>query len=122
MKPLDAERFRLVEDWIAKAELDFVTVVRLLEESTFREIVAFHSQQAVEKYPKSLLNFHQIEFSKTHVIRRLLFLLEPQAPELARELSDANWLTPFGSEIRYPGSNPGPCPAMSTQLMNSLFS
>ena len=39
----------------------------------------------------------------THVIRRLLILLEPVDPALVEALDDANWLSPFGAEIRYPG-------------------
>ena len=52
---------------------------------------------------KALLTRHQIEFPKTHVIRRLLILLEPVDPAMVEALDDANWLSPFGAEIRYPG-------------------
>jgi HEPN domain-containing protein len=52
---------------------------------------------------KALLTRYQIEFPKTHVIRRLLILLEPLAPAMVEALDDANWLSPFGAEIRYPG-------------------
>jgi HEPN domain-containing protein len=52
---------------------------------------------------KALLTRHQIEFPKTHVIRRLLILLEPVDPALVGALHDANWLSAFGAEIRYPG-------------------
>jgi hypothetical protein len=96
--PEDAIR-RLVAEWLSKADLDHRTAARLRAEDEFRDIVAFHAQQAVEKYLKALLTFHQIEFPKTHVIRRLLILLEPVQPSLVAALDDANWLTPFGSEI-----------------------
>jgi HEPN domain-containing protein len=52
---------------------------------------------------KALLTRRQIEFPKTHVIRRLLILLEPLDPAMVEALDDANWLSPFGAEIRYPG-------------------
>lgn len=45
----------------------------------------------------------QIEFPKTHVIRRLLILLQETDPDLAGSLDEADWLSPFGAEIRYPG-------------------
>ena len=79
------------------------TVVRLSAESEFRDIVGFHAQQAAEKYLKAILTRHQIEFPKTHVIRRLLILLQPVDPAMVKALDDANWLSPFGAEIRYPG-------------------
>jgi len=103
MRPPEEEIRLLVGEWIRKADLDFKTAVRLSGEAEFREIVGFHSQQASEKYLKALLSRHQIEFSKTHVIRRLLILLEPVDPTMADALDDANWLSPFGAEIRYPG-------------------
>ena len=37
------------------------------------------------------------------MIRRLLILLKPVEPALAHELDEANWLRPFGADIRYPG-------------------
>jgi HEPN domain-containing protein len=51
---------------------------------------------------KALLTMHQIEFPKTHVIRRPLMLLQPVDPATADALDDANWLSPFGAEIHYP--------------------
>ena len=49
MRPPDDEIRSLVAGWIEKADLDFDTVVRLCAEERFRDIVAFHAQQAVEK-------------------------------------------------------------------------
>ena len=83
MRPPEDEIRRLVGDWIAKADLDFDTAVRLVAEERFRDIVAFHAQQSTEKYLKAVLTRHQVEFPKTHVIRRLLILLDPAAPVLA---------------------------------------
>jgi len=109
MPPEDEIR-RLVGDWTAKADLDFDTVVRLVAEERFRDIVAFHAQQSAEKYLKALLTRHQVEFPKTHVIRRLLILLHSVDPVLAQDLDEANWLSPFGAEIRYPGDRPQTAP------------
>ena len=106
MRPPEEEIRRLVAEWIKKADLDFSTSVRLSTEPEFREIVVFHAQQAVEKYLKALLTRHQTEFPKTHVIRRLLLLLQPVEPTLADALEDANWLSPFGVDIRYPADFP----------------
>ena len=43
----------LVAEWASKADLDFQTVVRLVAEDAFRDIVVFHAQQAAEKYLNS---------------------------------------------------------------------
>ena len=110
MRPPEEEIRRLVAEWIKKADLDFSTSVRLSREPEFRDIVVFHAQQAVEKYLKALLTRHQTEFPKTHVIRRLLLLLQPAEPALADALEDANWLSPFGVDIRYPADFPETLP------------
>ena len=110
MRPPEEEIRRLVAEWIKKADLDFSTSVRLSAEPEFRDIVVFHAQQAVEKYLKALLTRHQTEFPKTHVIRRLLLLLQPVEPTLADALEDANWLSPFGVDIRYPADFPETLP------------
>jgi copper chaperone CopZ len=52
------------------------------------------------------LTRRQVEFPKTHVIKRRLILLDPVDPVLAHDLDEANWLSPFGAEIRYPGDRP----------------
>ncbi len=110
MKPPEEEIRRLVAEWIKKADLDFNTTVRLSREPEFRDIVVFHAQQAVEKYLKALLTRHQTEFPKTHVIRRLLLLLQPVEPAIVDALEDANWLSPFGVDIRYPADFPETLP------------
>ena len=105
MRPEDEIR-RLVSEWLGKADLDFLTVDRLCTEDPFRDIVAFHAQQAAEKYLKALLTRHQIEFPKTHELRRLLELLAEVEPQLTTSLTDIKWLEPFGVDIRYPGDRP----------------
>jgi HEPN domain-containing protein len=110
MRPPEEEIRRLVAEWIKKADLDFSTTVRLSAEPEFRDIVVFHAQQAVEKYLKALLTRHQTEFPKTHVIQRLLLLLQPVEPGLATALENAKWLSPFGVDIRYPADFPETLP------------
>ena len=115
MRRPEEEIRRLVAEWIGRANLDFDTVVRLVGEERFRDIVAFHAQQAAEKYLKALLTRYQVEFPKTHVIRRLLILLQPVDPALSQALDEASWLSPFGAEIRYPGDRPETTPDDETR-------
>jgi HEPN domain-containing protein len=100
----------LVSEWLRKADLDLLTVDRLCLEDPFRDVVAFHAQQAAEKYLKALLTRHQIEFPKTHELRRLLELLAGAEPQLATSLTDIKWLEPFGVDVRYPGDRPDTLP------------
>ena len=70
--------------------------------------MAFHCQQAAEKYIKALLTFWNIEFPKTHALANLLALVETGDAALATALLPTIILTPYGVELRYPGDRPDP--------------
>ena len=107
MKPPEVIKAEFTRDWVRKAESDFRTAEHLCQGGPdFAEGVAFHSQQAAEKYLKAFLVWHQIEFPKTHDIEALLKLAgkaEKKIPEMLRE---AVILTPYGVDYRYPGEYP----------------
>ncbi len=103
MRPPEEARRELVARWAAKAEDDWRLCHRLVTDSSYAEAAAFHAQQAVEKYLKAFLTWHQVEFSKTHDIKRLLKLAGAQDPSLVEALSDAADLTAYAVEYRYPG-------------------
>ncbi|OHB64386.1 MAG: hypothetical protein A2Y76_02105 [Planctomycetes bacterium RBG_13_60_9] len=104
MKPPEDAKRKLVRQWLEKAEDDWRLSHRLAADSEFyAEATAFHAQQAVEKYLKAFLTWHQVEFPKTHDIKRLLRLVSECDPDLAQDLSDAATLTVYAVEYRYPG-------------------
>ncbi|WP_245668985.1 HEPN domain-containing protein [Chloroflexus islandicus] len=53
---------------------------------------------------KALLVRYQIPFPKTHDIGYLLKLAAQADAALPQELADAELLTPFGVDFRYPGA------------------
>lgn len=111
MRPPEEALRELVREWTAKAELDYRAAERLAgDEDPMRPIIAFHCQQAAEKYLKALLVRHRVEFPRTHNIGELLDLLIPVAGDVAASLREANRLTPYGVEIRYPGDFPDVLP------------
>ena len=107
MKPIDPDLESLLRRWIEKADADLEAAEELTPRVSagahLREIVGFHCQQTVEKYLKVLLTFYQVEFPKTHEIKRLLALVSSANRGAADALSGAKWLGPFGVDIRYPG-------------------
>ena len=112
MKPPEEVKRELVHQWLAKAEGDWRVCHRLLDDSEpHSEAIAFHAQQAVEKYLKAALTWHQVEFPKTHDIRRLLELIGSCNPVLAESLSGTVELTAYAVEYRYPGE----CPAVTME-------
>jgi hypothetical protein len=61
------------------------------QDGPFREIIAFHCEQAAVKYLKAFLASHQIEFPKTHDICRIM--LADEMPEWAPDLR-SHWAAP----------------------------
>jgi len=107
MRPPEEARLQLLCQWLEKAEGDWRVSHRLLGDSEpHAEAIAFHAQQAVEKYLKALLTWHQVEFPKTHDIKRLLGLVSSCDSALAELLAGAAELTTYAVEYRYPGENP----------------
>jgi HEPN domain-containing protein len=93
----------LVNKWIKKAENDFLTAERELSfEDPVTQAICFHSQQAAEKYLKAFLVYHQIYFPKTHKMIELLQLCATADSAFLYELQDADDLTDYAVEIRYP--------------------
>ncbi|MBN1159558.1 MAG: HEPN domain-containing protein [Bacteroidales bacterium] len=62
--------------------------------------ICFHAQQAVEKFLKVFLVFHNVDFPKTHDLELLLF----ECQKIDKSGFDFNFgsLTDFGVSIRYP--------------------
>ena len=118
MRPPEEVLRELVRQWIDKAELDYQAATELLGTGgRLRQIVAFHCQQAVEKYLKAFLVRHQVEFPKTHNLRQLLELVSEVAPEMARSLDRCVVLTPYGADIRYPGDIPDLLPGQDKEAL-----
>ncbi|MFB0555874.1 MAG: HEPN domain-containing protein [Phycisphaerae bacterium] len=93
----------LVSKWIKKAENDLLTAERELSfEDPITQTICFHCQQAAEKYLKAFLVHHQIYFTKTHQIMELLELCSTVDSSFTDELQDADNLTDYAVEIRYP--------------------
>ena len=93
----------LVNQWHEIAERDLLTAKQGLETNeVVTDTVCFHCQQAAEKYLKAFLVQKQIEFSKTHNIMSLLNLCSSVDTSFKGELPEADNLTDYAVEIRYP--------------------
>ena len=105
MSEYETRQLRLIRKWIAVAESDFEACLALrgIPGNSFRQQIAFHAQQSVEKYIKSWLELKQIAYPYTHDISRLLDILEENGSvEIARTLDAAEMLTPYAVQFRYP--------------------
>ncbi|WP_202318625.1 HEPN domain-containing protein [Archaeoglobus neptunius] len=89
-------------EWLKKAETDLKVASILIREGIY-DYSLFHSQQAVEKYLKAFLTYHNKPFGKTHNIPLLLSLcaeIDQRFEDLLK--LDFSILFPLGVTIRYP--------------------
>jgi len=94
---------KTVRAWVEKADHDLGSA-KIIYKFTpdYYDTIAFHCQQAVEKYLKATLLFYEIEFKKTHDLIYLCNLL-PDSIQIPDELKDGlNKLSGFGVEVRSP--------------------
>ena len=99
---MNANEDRL-RDWIQKADHDLGTAIVInLHIPDYSDTLAFHCQQATEKYIKCLLEKHSISFRKSHDLRYLLDLVEDVISIESDLYEKVMKLNAFGVEIRYP--------------------
>jgi HEPN domain-containing protein len=97
------ERDKEVAKWLEKADHDLGSAkIIYLHLPDYVDTIAFHCQQAVEKYLKASLIFYQIDFIRSH---DLVYLLELLAVKIEIENSTfkkAFLLSNYAVQIRYP--------------------
>jgi HEPN domain-containing protein len=108
MKPPEQVKLMILSEWLRKAQNDMAVAERLIseEEAMFANAVAFHSQQAAEKFLKAFLAWNQVDFPKSHDLKELLDLVATANGAIADELHDVIILTQYGVVLRYPGDRP----------------
>ena len=67
---------QLTREWLNAAEDDLITIENLLDNPILTNIIAFHSQQAIEKSIKAIVEEFGIVFIKTHNLQTLLIRIE----------------------------------------------
>ncbi len=98
------EVIELVNKWIMKADRDFKTVDKLMGvDEIITDTACFHAQQAIEKYLKAFLIYHQVPFGRTH---DLIFLVQ-KCKDIDSDFekfstTKIDKLTDYAVEVRYP--------------------
>ena len=119
MRPPEGVKRGFVVQWIRSADGDLAAAKQLLGGGAeFVRGAVFHAQQAVEKFLKAVLVWHQVEFPKTHDIGRLTDLLKTVDAGLADRVREASALTPYAVEARYPSDLPEPTLAEAREALS----
>jgi HEPN domain-containing protein len=83
-----------------------LTLARAKRKGIYLEDLCFHAQQAAEKAIKALLIWHGVKFPYIHDLAALLTRLEKATGDLPQRIGEAERLTQFAVETRYPGTAP----------------
>src|SRR3990172_4994223 len=95
----------VLNEWIAKAEGDFLTASRelsVVDEPNY-DAVCYHAQQCAEKYLKALLIARGVTPPKIHDLAQLHRLLTPVCPEWQWSIDELRLLSRSAVISRYPG-------------------
>ena len=93
---------QLTREWLNAAEDDLTAIENLLDNPVLTNIVAFHSQQAIEKSIKAIIEEFGIAFIKTHSLQTLLIKIEEVIQISFNELIISE-LDRLYIDARYPG-------------------
>lgn len=98
-----SEKDEIIKLWIEKGNQDLGTAVLVSKHlPEYRDTIAFHCQQATEKYIKALMIFFELEIKKIHDLVFLLGLVN-EKETISKTLFDrASALKDYSVEIRYP--------------------
>lgn len=99
---MNQEKKEYIENWLFRAREDISLIKNLVDSGieSYTSSICFHAQQGVEKYLKSFLILHDIDFPRTHDVDYLLS--ECQKIDINSFEIDLKSLTEFGVSIRYP--------------------
>jgi len=96
------DKSEYIKNWLFRANEDIAVIESLsgLDLEYYTSTICFHAQQAVEKYLKAFLIYHDVDFPKTHDVDFLV--MECQKIDKYNFEIDLKSLTDFGVSIRYP--------------------
>jgi HEPN domain-containing protein len=100
MPLLNPHEILYLRQWLEVADLDLAAAERMFADYGYH--IPFACQQAVEKYSKGVLLSQSKAYRKTHDLPALLQQLTPALLFTNDELDDADLLSDFAVDSRYP--------------------
>ena len=89
----------MAKEWLKSAKTDLLTIEKIINEADLSHVVAFHSQQAVEKSFKALLENRKIDFKKQHD----LIKIKNKIDDFDADQDTLDTLNKLYIDSRYPG-------------------
>ncbi len=92
----------ITREWLTRAADDLAAARVLLSQEELTNVVAFHTQQGVEKALKAAIEELDLGLVKTHSLTRLYEMVRPYYPVIA-DVDMLDRLESVYIEARYPG-------------------
>ncbi len=100
------DRLAAAQEWFERGDRDIETAQLLGDEHFYTDVIAYHLQQAIEKYLKGFLVLNDIYPPRIHDLDTLLNMVSVSEPDLYEPFIDlCEKATRYYLEERYP---PGP--------------
>ena len=100
---MDSPKDEEVQQWLVKSQRDLkVAWVVFNHEESLLDAVVYHCQQSAEKSLKAYLTYQNVTFRKTHDLDVLIDLCTLSEPSFQDLKYEADTLTPYATEFRYP--------------------
>jgi len=93
---------KITEDWLHSAESDLTLIHSIIDQDSLTHQVAFHSQQAIEKCFKAIIEEYDLGFIKTHSLQTLSSLVKGRI-DLQYHVDMLIILDQLYIDARYPG-------------------
>ena len=96
------EQLEYLKNWLFRANED-INVIRYLSKTeleSYQSTISMHGQQAVEKFLKTFLVYHNVDFPRTHDVDFLLKECQKIDPDDFN--IDIGSLGVYGLKLRYP--------------------
>jgi HEPN domain-containing protein len=105
------------EQWLTRARSDLALAGVPLPAGAVYDDLCYHAQQAAEKAIKAVYRSRGLEFRYTHDLAALLSGLRRAGVEPPGDVAEADDLTDFATEGRYPGVS---APVNEAEYRNAL--
>jgi len=92
------------EDWLSRAKGKLALARQPLPPGGYWEDLCFMAQQAAELSIKAVYQRHDWQFPFIHDLRKLLDSLEAKGLTIPEHLREAERLTIYATQLRYPGT------------------
>lgn len=93
---------KITREWFNSAKADLMIIDKIIDDAFLTHQVAFHSQQAIEKSFKAVLEEYELPFRKTHSLETLAGAVR-KTLKISIDLKTIKMLDQLYLDARYPG-------------------